>query len=97
LHHIFGRLPIADDLSQITQQTRPHFSIKRIERLRITAANALPQLAILNHVVSQLLSPHSYSGLRPKKFITNRNCGALDLGKSWLTRFPDKVGCSTNN
>jgi hypothetical protein len=70
LHHVFGRLPITDDLSQITHKTRPHFSIKRIKCLRVAVANALPKFVILN----QFPSPLCYSGLTPKKFITNHNC-----------------------
>jgi hypothetical protein len=49
-------LPIADYLSKKTQQTGPHFSIKRIERLRLAATNPLPQFALLSQIpVSMLL------------------------------------------
>jgi hypothetical protein len=61
-------LPIADDLPQKPQQRRSDFSVKRIERLRLSAAYPLSQFAVLK----QLSSPSCYSGLLPKKFITHR-------------------------
>jgi hypothetical protein len=56
LHHVFRCLPIADHLSQKPQQTRAHVSIEGIERLRLSAANPLPQFAVVSQfLVSKLL------------------------------------------
>src|SRR5450755_4438036 len=65
LHHIFRRLPTADDLTQKPQQMRPYLSVKRIESLRLSAANLLPQFAVLSqfhlHLVIRSCSPKSSS------------------------------------
>src|SRR5208283_2457468 len=70
LQHIFRRLASADDLAEKPEQRRCHLPVKRIEGLRITAANPIPQFGVL----SQRSSPSSYSGLLAKKFMPHRNC-----------------------
>jgi hypothetical protein len=44
---IFRSLQIADDLPEKPQQLRPGLSVKCLERLRLSAANPVPQFAVV--------------------------------------------------
>lgn len=78
LHYVFRCLPIADHLSQKPQQTGSHFSIKGIERLRLSATNPLPQFVVLSQSpVSKLLFGLGTQKVHHKSELSNSQSGKL--------------------
>src|SRR5262249_54961096 len=64
LHHVLGRLRVANGMLQKRPQPGRIFPIERLKCVRISAVNLPPELG----VIGQSLAPSSYSGLWDKKF-----------------------------